>query len=73
MTPEHPKPNDLWKRRRRITYSCLVAALVVVGVYLYEPSRFQGTESVFTAIFIFFGSVVGCYMGFSSYENVRMK
>lgn len=73
MEQQHPKPVDLWKNRRRMAYSCLIAGFVVIAAVILDPDRFKDIESIFTTMFMFLGAVVGCYMGFSSYENVKMK
>ena len=56
-----------------MAYSCLFAAFLVIAVFLWEPQRFQGVESIFSAAFLFLGSTVGAYIGFASYENVKIK
>ena len=73
VDPQHPNPSMRWKHRRRMAYSCLFAAFLVIAVFLWEPQRFQGVESIFSAAFLFLGSTVGAYIGFASYENVKIQ
>lgn len=58
---------DRWKNRRRMAWASLVAGLVFPLLLLVTDSAQLG--SVAGAFYLFVGSVVGAYIGFSTVDD----
>lgn len=65
----NPDPVTKWKNMRRMAWISLIAGLLYpVGVYFTESTQL-GT--IATPFYLFVASVVGAYMGFSTWGDKR--
>jgi hypothetical protein len=62
---------DRWKNRRRMAWICMVAAIGFPLLVLFSESRALG--EIATPFYMFVSAVVGAYVGFASWEDVKMK
>jgi len=62
---------DRWKNRRRMAWICMVAAIGFPVLVLFTESRELG--EIATPFYMFVSAVVGAYVGFASWEDVKMR
>ena len=61
---------DRWKNRRRMAWICMSAAIGYPLLVLASNSRELGEIAI--PFYMFVSAVVGAYVGFASWEDVRM-
>lgn len=61
---------DRWKNRRRMAWLSLLAGLLFPLLLLYTESDQLGAVS--GSFYAFVGAVVGAYIGFSTYDDVKL-
>ena len=59
--------NAKWKYRRRLAYACTCGALLFPLILLKTTEPVVGV--VAASFYLFCGSVVGAYIGFSTYHD----
>ena len=71
MEDQHANSKSRWKNRRRMAYISLVSILIVVGLSLFVVpiERLQVLEEVITWFFFIMGSIIGAYVGFSTFDD----
>ena len=62
---------DRWKNRRRMAWVCMVAAIGFPVLVLFTESRELG--EIATPFYMFISAVVGAYVGFASWEDVKLR
>lgn len=62
---------DRWKNRRRMAWICMAAAIGFPVLVLFTESRELG--EIATPFYMFVSAVVGAYVGFASWEDVKMR
>lgn len=65
---EHPNPERKWQNMRRMAWISLVASLCYPIMYLFTDADLRDLTTPF---YLFTGSVVGAYMGFSTWGDKR--
>ena len=63
-----------WKNRRRMAWTAMVAMLVVVMMLLFGPipeSRIAVVKEPLTWFFFAMASVIGAYMGFTTWASKK--
>lgn len=63
--------HDRWKNRRKMAWICMIAAIGYPALVLFTESRELG--EIATPFYMFVSAVVGAYVGFASWEDVKMK
>lgn len=69
MTDDHPDPSRRWRNRRRMAWLCLTASLLYPVLLLFTESPALG--DVAGPFYLFTGSVVGFYIGFSTWDDKK--
>lgn len=67
----NPLTADRWKNRRRMAWLSLLAGLAFPLLVLWTKSDQLG--AVATAFYMFVSAVVGCYMGFATWDDVASE
>lgn len=62
---------DRWKNRRRMAWLSIVAGLIFPFLILSVDSKPLG--DIATPFYLFVSSVVGCYIGFATYDDTRQE
>jgi hypothetical protein len=64
---------DRWKNRRRMAYMALLGMFVATGLlfFVVEPKRIEVLQEPIVWFYIAMTSIVGGYIGFSAWDNVR--
>lgn len=72
-TQQHPKPVDLWKNRRRMAWTALVALLAVGAFAMLKTGIEPAQKELLIAILWPLSAIVGAYVGFAVADNVWGK
>jgi hypothetical protein len=67
---EHPDPITKWKNMRRMAWLCVWSG-VLYPVSLYFVDDGKSISDVAIPFYLFVGSVVGAYMGFSTWGDKK--
>lgn len=59
--------NDRWKNRRRMAWLAMIAGLAYPLLVLFTESDQLG--AIAAQFYLFAGSIVGCYIGFSTFDD----
>lgn len=64
--------NYTWKHRRRFAYMAFITMVVATGLCFFwvEESRLDKLDTIITWLYMACASIVGAYMGFSTYASV---
>lgn len=64
--------NYMWRNRRRMAWLAFISIIVMAGLCLFvvDPSRLDKLETVITWFMMAMASIVGAYMGFSTYAGI---
>lgn len=62
-----------WKNRRRMAWLSLLSiiAITIMSFYYVDIERLKVLDSVITWFYTVMGSVVGAYVGFSTWHDVK--
>lgn len=65
--------NYMWRNRRRMAWLSFVSILAVTGLCFFwvDIERLEKLETVITWFYMAMASIVGAYMGFSTYASVK--
>jgi hypothetical protein len=67
---DHPDPSTKWKNMRRMAWLSLFASLTY-PVLVYTASDSKGLVDMAMPFYLFTGSVLGAYMGFSTWGDKK--
>ncbi len=65
-----------WKNRRRMAWSSLLSMMILIGVLLFAPISMERLKTLTGPIewyFISMTSIIGAYMGFTSWTSKGTK
>ncbi len=66
-----------WKNRRRMAWSSLISMIFVTAMILFtdtvEIERLKVLSEVITWFYFSCASIIGAYMGFTTYANIKGK
>jgi hypothetical protein len=65
--------NYTWKHRRRFAYMAFFTMIVATGLCFFwvDESRLDKLDTIITWLYMACASIVGAYMGFSTYASVN--
>lgn len=72
----HP---STWKNRRRMAWISLASVILLTGILLFAPEeilrdkRIEILSDVLSWVYLGLVSVIGAYMGFTTYASVKGK
>lgn len=65
--------NDRWKNRRQMAWiTFLFDHTIILYMLVFQPSL-GGFESIINTFLIMSGSIIGAYIGFATYDDVKSK
>jgi len=62
MSEEHPDPSTKWFHMRIMAYTGMITGIIITCAVIYNGLLGE----VITSLFMFWGTVIGGYMGFST-------
>lgn len=68
---DHPDPKIRWQHRRRMAYAALAGLIAYPALFLFADSTHLA--SVAWPVMSTLGAVVGAYVGFATWESVRIN
>jgi hypothetical protein len=71
MIEDHPNPETRWKNRRRMAWLALIGLLAYPALFLFADS--EHLASVAWPVMATLGGIVGAYVGFATWESVKVQ
>ena len=65
--------NDRWKNRRQMAWiTFLFDHTIILYMLIFQPAL-GGYEAIINTFLIMSGSIIGAYIGFATYDDVKNK